>query len=61
MPSLHTDSIDFSTDDQKGLPQVQEEVNENEILQNQQKLMMRSRDPEDEEQKKYIQDLQIID
>ena len=61
MPSLHTDSIDFSTDDQKGLPQVLEEVNENEILQNQQKLMMRSRDPEDEEQKKYIEDLQIID
>ena len=61
MPSLHTDSIDYSNEDQKGLPQVQEEFNENEILQNQQKLMFRSRDNEDEEQKKYMQDLQIID
>lgn len=40
---------------------MQEEVNENEIMQMQQKLMMRTRDPEDEEQKKYMQDLQIID
>ncbi len=63
--SLHTDSIDYSNEDGKGLglQQVQEEVNEHEILETQQKLMAKKAtiDEEDEQQKKYLQDLQIID
>ena len=60
--SLHTDSINASLDGGLGLAEVQEEVNENEVLINQRNLMMkRTLGEDDEEQKRYLQDLQIID